>query len=75
MADLLAEVHHMRTDNSRHFASLDQRLASLESQQKKTNLGLSEVRLSVMRLAHTMEKYSDHEKRIKKLEKAAFNGH
>ena len=89
MADLLAEVHEMRTDMSKKMGSVDNRLEgvngqlntmngridSLEKQQKRTNLTLSEVRLSFMKLSNAIERHVDYDKRIKKLEKAVFNGH
>lgn len=71
MADLLN--NRLIAANQRLIA-LDKRLISVENQQKKTNLELAEVGIFVMKLAHTIEKYSDHEKRIKKLEKS-LHGH
>ena len=75
MADLLAEVHEMRTEMGKSMGVNNNRLESLEKQQRKTNMELGEVRLSLMKVAPSLEKHADQEKRIKRLVKAVFNGH
>jgi chromosome segregation ATPase len=45
-----------------------ERLDSLEKHQAKANLGISEIRLSVMKLGERDKIVSDHEKRIRKIE-------
>jgi hypothetical protein len=61
MSELLLEVQHLRQDSNIRFERL-------EEQQKKTNLGLGELRLSVMRLADQLEKLVDIDQRVRVLE-------
>ncbi|MEO5673382.1 MAG: hypothetical protein ABIQ74_01930 [Chitinophagales bacterium] len=49
-----------------------ERLDSLEKQQAKANPGISEIRLSVMKLGERDKIVSDHEKRIRKIESKMF---
>lgn len=49
-----------------------ERLDSLEKHQAKANLGISEIRLSVMKLGERDKIVSDHEKRIRKIESKMF---
>jgi len=62
IGELLSEMlHEQRLSN--------QRLESLENQQIKTNAGIGELRLSVMRLADQIELVFKHGLRIEALEK------
>ncbi len=60
-SELLAEVHEMRIDISGMRGDVQE----LKTEQAKTNLGIQELRLSVMRLA-------DFGERILILEKEVF---
>lgn len=75
MAELLAEVHEMRTDTRKQLTDSNKRLISVEHQQRRTNLAISELRLSIMKLAKHIENQTELEKRVKKLEKVVYNGH
>ncbi len=73
MSDLLAEVHEMRmeikgmrTDLNGKIDILSTRMEKVENEQAKTNLGIGELRLSVMKLA-------DFGERVFRLEKEVFN--
>jgi len=73
MTELLAEVHEMRLeikgmreDLNGKIDGLANRVERLEHEQAKTNLGIGELRLSVMKLA-------DFGDRIFRLEKEVFN--
>ncbi|MDX2000952.1 MAG: hypothetical protein SFW35_00840 [Chitinophagales bacterium] len=79
MAELLAAVHQMRVqfnDNmeglSKDVNDLRKDVAVLQSHQAKTNLELSEIRLSLMKLADESEKYKQHDERISRLELEVF---
>ena len=61
MSELLLEVRHLRQDSNIRFERL-------EEQQKKTNLGLGELRLSVVRLADQLDKFVDIDQRVRILE-------
>lgn len=72
MSDLLAEVHDMkleikgmRSDLNGKVDTLNYKVEKLESEQIKTNLGIQELRLSVMKLA-------DYHDRILLLEREVF---
>jgi len=63
MAELLAEVHEMRVDTSRQLTSVETTLTmlqtdvrTLQKQQAQTNIELSEIRLSLMKLADMSER-------------------
>ena len=43
-----------------------------ETQQKKTNVELADLRLSVMQLADQLRTVADHERRIDALERSVF---
>ena len=66
MTELLAEVHEMRLEVKGMREDFNNRTTKLEEEQAKTNLGISELRLSVMKLA-------DFGERIFRLEKEVFN--
>lgn len=66
MAELLAEVHEMRMEIKGMRDDVNNRIGRLENEQVKTNLGIGELRLSVMKLA-------DFGDRILRLEKEVFN--
>jgi len=75
MAELLAEVHEMRTGMNERLDKVNHRLErvehkieGLEKQQAKTNLAIGELRLSVMKLANREVIINDHAKRIRRLE-------
>ena len=72
MAELLAEVHLMRTDMNNRFDEVNHRLESLEKQQEKTNLTLGELRLSNMRIAEKITEMVKYEPRILRFEDAVF---
>lgn len=72
MAELLAEVHEMRLeikgmreDFNTRIDRLSNKVEKVEGEQAKTNLGIGELRLSVMKLA-------DFGDRIFRLEKEVF---
>ncbi len=65
MAELPAEVHEMRLEIKGMRADLNGKIEKLEGEQAKTNLGIGELRLSVMKLA-------DFGDRILRLEKEVF---
>lgn len=48
MAELLAEVHEMRMEIKGMRDDVNNRIGRLENEQVKTNLGIGELRLSVM---------------------------
>jgi hypothetical protein len=48
---------------------LTHRIGGLEKQQQKTNKELSEMRLSFMQYSDAIQRETDHEKRIHKLER------
>lgn len=56
MAELLAEVHEMRVDTSKQLNSLETAVKTLQKQQAQTNIELSEMRLSLMKLADMSER-------------------
>jgi hypothetical protein len=64
-SELLAEVHDMRLEIKGMREDLNSRTGWLESEQTKTNLGINELRLSVMKLA-------DFGERIYRLETEVF---
>ena len=66
MAELLAEVHEMRLEIKGMREDFNTRISRLEGEQAKTNLGIGELRLSVMKLA-------DFGDRIFRLEKEVFS--
>lgn len=63
-----AEMLGMRKEQEKTNARLD----SLEVQTAKNNLGIGELRLSVMRLADEIEKVFQLDQRVTKLEDAVF---
>jgi hypothetical protein len=80
MSELLIEVQHLKKDTNKRFDSLEGRFDSLEGrfekvekQQININKGLSEVRLSVMKLSEKIPVVANHEKRIKRIEKIVLN--
>jgi hypothetical protein len=63
MVELLAEVHEMRIDMAKQFNGLqtemkgvNSEIKTLQKQQVQTNIELSEMRLSLMKLADTSER-------------------
>jgi hypothetical protein len=66
MSELLAEVHETRLGIVGMSADFNTRVERLEDAQSKTNLGIVELRLSVMKLA-------DYGDRIIRLEKEVFS--
>ena len=72
MAELLAEVHEMRVDMAKQFNGLQtevkgvkSEIRTLQKQQAQTNIELSEMRLSLMKLA-------DMSDRVIRLENEVF---
>ena len=55
-------------------SSLESKVGKLEEQQVKTNLGIGELRLSVMRLADQFGLVFQHEHSIVPMEKVVFKG-
>ncbi len=68
MAELLAEVHHMRTDNNERLDKTNERLDRLENQLIKNTAAVGELRLSVMRLADRVEEIHELDRRVRVLE-------
>jgi predicted nucleic acid-binding Zn-ribbon protein len=68
MRDVKAEIKGIKEE----LVSLNKRVENLEHQQAQTNLGISELRLSVMRLAEEAVTIRDHEDRLHKLEAEVF---
>jgi hypothetical protein len=68
LSELLIENQGMRTE----LIGIHQRVQKIEDIQVKQSLGIGEIRLSVMKIANTIENYANHEERIKKLEKVVF---
>lgn len=69
MAELLAEVHEMRVENQKNLHNIndtlhgvDKKLFNLEKQQAKTNIGLADMRLALLKVA-------DYHDRLTRLEK------
>ena len=74
--DLATELKGMRKDMNQQLGTLNgrvdelnSRVGRLEKQQQRTNVELSEIRLTFIQNAHSFEKVVDHEKRINKLER------
>jgi hypothetical protein len=65
MSELLPEVHEMRLEIKGMRDDFNTRTGRLENEQTKTNLGINELRLSVMKLA-------DFGDRILRLETEVF---
>ena len=68
MAEMLDEQKGMRKEQE----VTNQRLEALEKQMVKNNLGIGELRVSVMRLADEIEKIVLLDQRVSKLEDAVF---
>jgi uncharacterized protein YhaN len=51
------------------FEKFEDNMEKMQKQQAHANKGLSEVRLSVMKLSDKISVIADHEKRIKRIEK------
>ena len=68
MKDLRDEMKGMRKDMNLRFGELNQRVDKLEKQQAKTNMELSEIRLTFIQHSDTIEKVKHLEKRVYKLE-------
>jgi len=68
MADLLSEVHQMRTDNNERLDKTNDRLDRLETQMSKNTAAVGELRLSVMKLADKIEEVHELDKRVRVLE-------
>jgi len=81
IVELLSEMLHEQRITNQQLGSIGERVSSLESkigkleeQQAKTNQGIGELRLSVMRLADQFELVFQHEHGIMALEKVVFKG-
>lgn len=72
MVEKLTAMENQLVDSNNTQKQMLKRLDNLEKQQAKTNLEVSEIRLSAMRIAEAIEKMANHEDRIKALEKAVF---
>jgi len=68
MAEMLDEQRGMRKEQE----LTNQRLETLEKQMVKNNLGIGELRISVMGLADEIDKILLLDKRVTKLEDAVF---
>jgi predicted nucleic acid-binding Zn-ribbon protein len=68
MAELLAEVHDLKTELKRELVGLRKDVTKLNEQQVKTNLSIQELRTSVVKLADQQHTFRDHERRLRKLE-------
>jgi hypothetical protein len=75
MAEMLDEQRGMRGEMKamrKEQELTNQRLGALEKQMVKNNLGIGELRVSVMRLADEIEKIVLLDQRVSKLEDAVF---
>ena len=75
LSDMLIEMKGMKEEQketNRRFESLENRVERLEEQQAKTNLTLTEMRTSFMRVADQLTHYGNFEQRISRLEGAVF---
>jgi septal ring factor EnvC (AmiA/AmiB activator) len=75
MAEMLDEQKGMRGEMNamrKEQEQTNQRLENLEKQMVKNNLGIGELRVSVMRLADEIEKIVLLDQRVSKLEDAVF---
>ena len=68
MAELLSEVHQMRTDNNERLDKTNDRLDRLENQMSKNTAAVGEMRLSVMKLSDKIEEIHELDKRVRVLE-------
>ena len=68
MAELLSEVHQMRTDNNERLDKTNDRLVRLETQMSKNTAAVGELRLSVMKLSDKIEEIHELDKRVRVLE-------
>ncbi|HEX8351217.1 MAG TPA: hypothetical protein VF598_14735 [Hymenobacter sp.] len=68
MRSLGADVRDIRADLKEFKEESRTRLERLEEQQKKTNLGLTEMRLSNMKLAERIEEIVHLDQRVRVLE-------
>ncbi|MEO8148411.1 MAG: hypothetical protein ABI723_12270 [Bacteroidia bacterium] len=75
MAELLIEVQGLRQefkDIKQELVTLNKRVSNLELQQQRTNIELSEMRLSFMKLAEKIDEVVDLRGRVEDLEKVVF---
>jgi len=75
LSELLIENQGMRTELigiHQRVDNIGSKLDQMEDIQVKQSLAIGELRLSVMRLAETIENFSNYEDRLKKLEKVVF---
>ena len=75
MAEMLDEQRGMRGEMKamrKEQELTNQRLGALEKQMVKNNLGIGELRVSVMRLADEIERIVLLDQRVSKLEDAVF---
>jgi hypothetical protein len=75
MAEMLDEQKGMRGEMNamrKEQEQTNQMLENLEKQMVKNNLGIGELRVSVMRLADEIEKIVLLDQRVSKLEDAVF---
>lgn len=68
MADLLAEVHDLKTELKTELVKLRKDVNKLNEQQVKTNLSIQELHTSVVKSPDLQHTFCDHEKRLRKLE-------
>ncbi|MCL5990846.1 MAG: hypothetical protein M1419_01930 [Bacteroidetes bacterium] len=71
--ELLAEMIQEQKITNQRLVKLESGFEKLEKQQANTNLGIGELRLSVMQLAEKFEIVSQHDKRITRLEDSVFH--
>ena len=73
IVELLSDMlHEQRTTNQR-LEKVEYEIIGLQKQQARTNAGIGELSLSVMKLAEKFEIVSQHDKRITRLEETVFH--
>ena len=75
MSDILVEMKGMRAEMKEmriELRSLTERVDRFEKRQQKTNAWLSQLQLSVVRIADALDRLPDFDRRITRLEAAVF---
>ncbi len=68
----LENVENQQKITNQRLENVENKLEKVEVQQIKTNAGIGELRLSVMRLADEIKIVHDHDNRINLLERKVF---
>ncbi len=72
MADLLAEVHEMRTDTSKQLTSLNERVDGLGGKMDKLEGSMTKMNLHLAENSRAILKLADFGDRIIRLENTVF---